>query len=358
MSSTTRSHPEDADALVTSAGVDDDDLAGLPEDRDHSAVAVTAPDDGDDEREYIAPLGRSTPRPPSDRLERPAPSPSRRRRRNRPAWRARLLVVATAVGLVLAVIAVISMATDSGESTGGQAVDAPGARPASDAAVGAFAAQFARAFLTYSPQHPDYHTLAIRPFLASELQARDPLDVPRRGANQTVTTVAVAGVKARGATRSLVTVAATVINRTVTTRYLAIPVARDAAGGVVVDDYPAFVAGPPRARVEVSRAPALVGGEADAIRRVLRAFFTDYLSGSKPAGLAAGARVAPLEQRYDLQKLRVGQLTGGDSVNRTVLVSVRARDRETNASYALRYRATIVHRDRWQVQSLQDSSAR
>ena len=49
--------------------------------------------------------------------------------------------------------------------------------------------------------------------------------------------------------RALVTVAATVVGGSASTRYLTVPVARDARGGLVVYDLPSFSAPPARGQV-------------------------------------------------------------------------------------------------------------
>jgi hypothetical protein len=217
----------------------------------------------------------------------------------------------------------------------------------------AFAADFARAYLTYSPEHPDYHALALRPFLASELQQSAGLQIPDTGPTQTVEQVAVATAEPLDTQRALVTVAATVANRTVTTRYLTVPVARDPRGALAVYDYPSFAAPPARADVDPEETERLDGREQREIEDVLSRFFAAYLAGREqdlPYFLPTGVSLGALDQRYELRELvSAAQVGDGQGRRRTVLTTLRARDVETNAVHVLRYRVGLERRDRWYV---------
>jgi Conjugative transposon protein TcpC len=242
-------------------------------------------------------------------------------------------------------------------STQAQAEGPPAAQTFPDDEARAYAVQFTRAFLTFTPAHPDYHELSVRPFLAAQLRESGALELPERGPSQTVTAATVARAKLLGRNRALVTVAATVVSRTVTTRYLTVPVARDSAGGLVVYDYPAFSSPPPAGSVPTDDPRTLEGPGAKEIADLLRRFFSAYLDGRQLDDLSyfltRGARVTPLVQRYRLRDvLGVSQVGEGVGPNHTVLVTVRARDLETRAEYTLRYRAAVVLRDRWYVKAL------
>lgn len=241
------------------------------------------------------------------------------------------------------------------------------ARPAipafPDDGARAFAADFARAYLTYSPRHPDYHALAVRTFLSSQLRDSAALEVPERGPNQTVDQASVARAERIAPNRALVTVAATVSNRTVTTRYLTVPVARDATGGLIVDDYPSFSAPPGRAEVEEPETERLERRDQREIEDVLGRFLAAYFA-ARSEDLAyflpAGVSLEALGERYDLRELisvaQVGE--GQEGPRRTVLATVRARDSETRASYVLRYRVGLERRDRWYVASVNTNQRR
>jgi Conjugative transposon protein TcpC len=247
---------------------------------------------------------------------------------------------------------------DPESSTQAQAEGSPVAQTFPDDEARAYAVQFTRAFLTFTPAHPDYHELSVRPFLAAQLRESGALELPERGPSQTVTAATVARAKPLGRNRALVTVAATVVNRTVTTRYLTVPLARDSAGGLVVYDYPAFSSPPPAGSVPTDDPRTLEGGSgAREIPDLLRRFFIAYLDGRQLDDLSyfltRDARVTPLVQRYRLRDvLGVSQVSEGVGPNRTVLVTLRARDPETRAEYTLRYRAAVVLRDRWYVKAL------
>jgi hypothetical protein len=150
-----------------------------------------------------------------------------------------------------------------------------------------------------------------------------------------------------------VTVAAAVVGREVSTRYLTVPVARDADGGLTVYDLPSFSAPPARGRVESVEVEPLSGVQGAEVQDVLARFFRAFLAG-RSADLEyfvpAGVRISALAQRYELAGLdSVEQV--GSSVGRTrsVLATVRARDAQSRAVYALRYRVRLVRRDRWYV---------
>lgn len=225
----------------------------------------------------------------------------------------------------------------------------------------AYAVQFTRAFLTFTPMHPEYHELSVRAFLAAQLRESGALELPERGPSQTVTAATVARVKALGRGRALVTVAATVVNKTVTTRYLTVPVARDSAGGLVVYDYPAFSSPPPTGSIPSEQPKTLDETGAKEIFDLLRRFFAAYLDGRQLDDLSyfltRTARVTPLPQRYRLRDvLGVSQVGEDIGARRKVLVTLRARDPETRADYTLRYRADVIRRDRWYVEALEGAA--
>ena len=153
--------------------------------------------------------------------------------------------------------------------------------------------------------------------------------------------------------RALVTVAATVSSDTgMRTRFVVVPVARDAGGGLVVFDLPSFAA-PRRAAVEPAQSEPLTGAEGDAgggrTGSVLPRFpcrALDELEYLVPAGAQIAALADPVE------------LLGVDSVaeperegsgERWVLATVRVRDPQSGDPYALRYRVRLVRGDRWYV---------
>lgn len=268
-------------------------------------------------------------------------------------WLFVVIVVARGIGAIFS--------GDPERLTGAQAGGSTVAQAFPDDEARAYAVQFTRAFLTFTPMHPDYHELSVRAFLATQLRESAALELPERGPSQTVTAATVARVKALSRGRALVTVAATVVNKTVTTRYLTVPVARDSAGGLVVYDYPAFSSPPPTGSVPSEQPKTLDETSAKEIFDLLRRFFAAYLDGRQLDDLSyfltRSARVTPLPQRYRLRDvLGVSQVGEDIAPRRKVLVTLRARDPETRADYTLRYRADVIRRDRWYVEALEGAA--
>jgi hypothetical protein len=92
---------------------------------------------------------------------------------------------------------------------------------------------------------------------------------------------------------------------------------------------------------------------------LLSRFFAAFLAGDGdqlaylvPSGTRIEAVAAPLElEGVDA----VSVFPGGGSGGRWLLVSLRARDREAEVVYGLRYRVRVVRGDRWYVASLDSS---
>ena len=225
----------------------------------------------------------------------------------------------------------------------------------------AFAADFARAYLTFDPKNPEYHERATASFLAGDLRDGASVDLaqdPDDGEIQTVAQTTVARAQPLDDQRALITVAATVTSTTVTTRYLTVPVARDRAGGLVVYDYPSFSAPPRQAVVSTPDTESLSGRDASEIEDVLGRFFEAYFAADADDltfFLPAGVRLEALGERYDLEEL-VSVAYAPDSPDegprRSVLAALRATDPETDTTYLLRYRVGLVSDDRWYVASI------
>jgi hypothetical protein len=158
---------------------------------------------------------------------------------------------------------------------------------------------------------------------------------------------------------ALVTVAATLAGRNVTRRMVTFPVARDDHGGLVADDLPSFGSAPTRAQVEPPDTQPLPAREADAIVGVLKPFLRAYLAGDT-AGLAylvpPGMHIEATSGHIELIDLTsvsaIGPTSGAELA---VRATVDARDAQTLATYALRYRVRLVRRDRWYVAGLNTS---
>ncbi len=219
----------------------------------------------------------------------------------------------------------------------------------------AFAADFARAYLTWSPQHPGYHQLAVKPFVSDSVPDDAGLQLPDHGQSQTVNQVIPAGGERIDAHRALITVAATVSNRTITTRYLTVPVARDSHGGLAVYDLPSFAPPPATATAASEDSQSLDGRDGAEISDVLQRFLIAYLGGHT-ADLAyflpPGDLLQALAQRYQLGELQNVTQVADAGAKRTVLAVATVRDPESGAKFDLRFRMELVHRDRWYVQRI------
>jgi hypothetical protein len=216
----------------------------------------------------------------------------------------------------------------------------------------AFAADFARAYLSYSPGEPQPLERFATPELASSI-APEFGDGKER---QAVGMVAVARTAKLDDSHSLVTVAAVVNGDT---RYLAVPVARDSHGGLVVSDLPSLVAPPARAVVDAPSLEPVASGERAGIEDVLHRFFSSYLSGDSSALeylIPAGVRIGALGQKYELLGMTSLALAApAKGRTREVWATVRARDVGSRAVYGLRYRLQLVREDRWYVAAVNSS---
>ena len=261
--------------------------------------------------------------------------------------------------VVLWCVVALLVVRGAGDVLGGDepSPPAPGARATAtlwpDDEARAFAVDFARAYLSYSPRHPDRYARGVLPFVSADVAGSIVPRFAHRDSRQVVQSAVVARTAASGDGRALVTVAATVVGRTVSTRYLTVPVARDAGGGLVVDDLPSFSAPPARGRVASPELEPLAGTDGAEVQDVLARFFRAFLAG-RSADLEyfvpAGVRVGALAQRYELVAVdSVEQIGSGAGPVRSVLALIRARDTRSRAVYPLRYRVRLVRRDRWYV---------
>ena len=105
----------------------------------------------------------------------------------------------------------------------------------------AFAAGFARAYLSYSPRHPKRYARGLGRFMAPELTAAAVPRFAKLGDAQSVAHAVTAGAARIDDDRALITVAVGLAGDPAV-RYLAVPVARDDRGGLAVVDLPSFVA--------------------------------------------------------------------------------------------------------------------
>jgi hypothetical protein len=210
----------------------------------------------------------------------------------------------------------------------------------------AFAQDFARAYLTWPPR-------GLEHFVAPELQSSIVPELRERGPEQAVEAVTVARTASIDSRRALITVAATLESGT---RYLAVPVAHDGRGGLVVYDLPSFAAPPALGELTPAPLEPVTGAERAGIEDVLNRFFRAFLSGESDDLeylVPAGTRIGALEQEHELLGLvSVALARPAAGRTRDVLATVRARDVETRAIFSLKYRVRLVRGDRWYVAAI------
>ena len=230
-----------------------------------------------------------------------------------------------------------------------------------DDAARAVAVEFASAYLDQPPSSPDGTAVtALSEFAAPELV--DQLALHADGERQalSVHSAVPAGVTRLDGRHALVTVAAVLAGAQSRVVRLAVPVARDARGGLVVYDLPSLAAGPAHANEPPPVGDALLGGgERAAISDVVSRYPRVYLAGGR-AGLgylvAPGAPVAAVPGGFELLGVRSLALAGAAvGPTRLVLVTVDVRDRVSGMVLELRYRVGLVRRDRWYVAELNGS---
>jgi hypothetical protein len=214
----------------------------------------------------------------------------------------------------------------------------------------AFAAGFARVYV----ERPSAR--ALGPYLAPGLA--DQLGPGGGRSRARVAQAMPAGEQPLGPGRALITVACQLAGEPRRVLYVAVPVARDAAGGLSVFGLPSLVASPPAGQVDAEAAQPVAGREAVAIRRLAERFLATYLSGSGGGDLAylvpPGATIAPVEGGLRLVELTdVGQLDEASGSRRTLLAQARVRDPATRVTYPVAYRLEVVRRDRWYVSGVQ-----
>jgi hypothetical protein len=224
----------------------------------------------------------------------------------------------------------------------------------------AFAQDFARVYLGWSPRNLDGYARALAPFVAPELQASVVPELREGGPVQTVQGVTVARTARVDERRALITVAALVAVKQPVLRYLAVPVARDAGGGLVVYDLPSLVAPPARGELPPASLEPMSGTERAEIEGVLNRFFKAFLSGSADELeylVPAGTRMGALGQPHELVgAVSVALARPASGSTRDVLAAVRARDVRSGVVFSLRYRVRLVRGDRWYVAAINQAT--
>jgi Conjugative transposon protein TcpC len=217
----------------------------------------------------------------------------------------------------------------------------------------AFAAAFARAYLTFSPAHPERHAAALKPYASPWLGDHAGLELPTRGRAQHVVDAEPARVLRLDRSHLLVTLAVELAPVRPTPVYLTVPVSGSGSGALAVVDYPSFSPPPRRATLREPDEMSLDPGARPRIEDLLRRFFPIYLSGQSDElayFLPAGRTLDALSSRYRFLELATVDAAGSGSANQpVVLARIRVRDEYTQATYLLRYRLTLELRERWYV---------
>jgi hypothetical protein len=235
-----------------------------------------------------------------------------------------------------------------------------------DDAARALAVEFASAYLTHAPgEDATAAGRRLTALAASDLATQLAPQFDRDAPAQAVRSATVERAATVDARHALITVAATVVtDGQPGTRRLTVPVARDDAGRLVVDELPSFAAAPARGSVQPRAGEPLMSPDRGAIEDVLTRFLRSYLAGDTGA-LAyltePGTRIAAAAGRFEL--LSVPTLSTPDTPGsagrgrRVVVVTAHARDMESGGLYMLRYRIGLVRRDRWYVATLNEEGA-
>lgn len=220
--------------------------------------------------------------------------------------------------------------------------------PPPDQAAEAYAALFARRYLTWNAAEPQTNVRALEAFLGPGMEPDAGLELPATG-EQRVEWVEVAQSREAAPGEQVYTLAAQTSASGLV--YLTVPVSRAPDGSLVLAGYPAFVGAPAAspahtlASLREVAEPAL----ATVVQRVLR----NYLAASPSeleADLTSGARVSLPTQPLSLESMaRLDWAPRG----RAVLATVRAQDGR-GVQYTLAYELNVVReQDRWEVSAVQ-----
>ncbi len=235
-----------------------------------------------------------------------------------------------------------------GKESARQPQDATTGRSADSQAVEAFAVRYVRAYLA------DTSPTTVASLLAPGVS------IPSGGgpapAGSQVAQATATATRPIGKDREIVTVSSELRNGDVA--FLAVPIARDQAGGVAALGAPAFVSAPGIGRVEseAERSQPIPGADAEDIRKLVSRFVGAYLAESAPADLeyltAPDAGIAPLGRFQSVGGVTVRQLGDNRGPRRTVLATVHARA-VSGVVYPLAYRLQLEKRNRWYVTAVE-----
>ena len=217
-----------------------------------------------------------------------------------------------------------------------------------DRAAEAYAALFARRYLSWNSAEPQVSVRALEPFDGTGLEAGAGLVIPSNGEQRVEWVEVVEGREAESGVHVYTLAAQT---DTAGLLYLTVSVARTHEGGLVLVGYPAFV-GPP------SSGPAIGFGQlrevqdpalATVVGRALRNYLADA-QGELAADLSSEARVSlPALSLRLVSVQRLDWVPAGSSV----LAVVQAQE-SRGAQYTLAYELDVVREQgRWEISAIQ-----
>jgi len=219
---------------------------------------------------------------------------------------------------------------------------------APDRAAEAYAALFARRYLTWNAAEPQSSARLLESFLGPGMESGPGLQLPAAGA-QRVDWAEVAQMREPAPGRHVYTIAVQTAGAGLI--YLSVTVQRTATGTLELGGYPAFVGAPAANPAEAGRHLSEV--EEPALASVVGRALRNYLAGSAEelaADLTSSAQVSLPAITLNLQSLeRLDWLEAG----RTVDAVVQAVD-PRGTQYVLAYELEVVRQQgRWEVAAVQ-----
>jgi hypothetical protein len=214
-----------------------------------------------------------------------------------------------------------------------------------DLATAEYAAEFARAYLTYSSAHPAERTAALSRFTNATVDSE--AGVTAAG-NQSVRWAEPMQEQRQAGGGEVITVAV-LTSSSSAPEYLAVPVTRAGGGALAIADYPSFV-GPPMVAAEYEAPSQEPVTDSTLIAMVTRVV-TNYLDDDAQdlqADLANGAQVSLPTVALTVQ--HVTNVTWAHASN-TVEVDVQATS-SAGTTYSLAYLIGVARHERWYATSI------
>ena len=218
------------------------------------------------------------------------------------------------------------------------------------AEAGVFAVRFTDAYLSFTPGQTTAYQQAVAVFLAHGLS--DQTVIPSSGQGVSVTQAMVAWEVSLSRSRAILTVAAVLSNGQ--TRYLAVPVAEDAHGGLDVFALPSLVAAPAAGTATAVTTTAVPATDSTAVTDLVHGFLTAYVSGEQGSSLsqwlAPGTVLAAMPSGLSLGSVGSVGVIARSAGRLVVQADANVMDSDSGASYALAYRLTLTQsRSGWRV---------